>query len=145
MSQKRMPSDHEITRLAIRIRELWKAGEEVRPWLREQRELLPELVHGTWSWASMARVLTAAGITYRTGNTWSASLLRKDFSRAHWRRKRYARGQKVEPSANVLVVPAARYPSRAAARRVRQRARPIARPFCRPVADLRPLPSIFFK
>jgi hypothetical protein len=111
MSQKRMPSDHEIASLADRFRELWKPGEEMRPWLREQSELLLQLVHGKWSWASMARVLTTAGITYRTGKPWSAGLLRKDFSRAQSPLKGYARRQKVEPPPEIAVpVPAASFP-----------------------------------
>jgi hypothetical protein len=110
MSQKRMPSDHEIASLAIRFRELWKPGEEIRPWLREQSELLLELVHGKWSWASMARVLTGAGITYRTGKPWSAGLLRKDFSRAQSPLKGYARRRKIELSDIVLAVPSAPLP-----------------------------------
>ena len=105
MSQKRMPSDHEIASLAIRFRELWKPGEEIRPWLREQSELLLELVHGKWSWASMARVLTGAGITYRTGKPWSAGLLRKDFSRAQSPLKGYARRRKIELPDIVLAAP----------------------------------------
>ena len=110
MSQKRMPSDHEIASLAIRFRELWKPGEEIRPWLREQSELLLELVHGKWSWASMARVLTGAGITYRTGKPWSAGLLRKDFSRAQSPLKGYARRRKNELPDIVLAVPAVSLP-----------------------------------
>jgi hypothetical protein len=110
MSQKRMPSDHEIASLAIRFRELWKPGEEIRPWLREQSELLLELVHGKWSWASMARVLTGAGITYRTGKPWSAGLLRKDFSRAQSPLKGYARRRKIELPDIVLPVPTAPLP-----------------------------------
>ena len=110
MSQKRMPSDHEIASLAIRFRELWKPGEEIRPWLREQSELLLELVHGKWSWASMARVLTGAGITYRTGKPWSAGLLRKDFSRAQSPLKGYARRRKIELPVIVLAIPSAPLP-----------------------------------
>lgn len=91
MSQKHMPSDHEISSLADQLRELWTPGEEVRPWLRAQRDILLGLVRGKWSWASMARVLTTAGITYRTGRPWSAGLLRKDFSRAQSPLKGYAR------------------------------------------------------
>lgn len=111
MSQKRMPSDHEIASLANRFRELWKPGEEIRPWLREQSGALLELVHGKWSWASMARVLTTAGITYRTGRPWSASLLRKDFSRAQSPLKGYARRPSaVAPDAAVPLPPEAFLP-----------------------------------
>jgi hypothetical protein len=111
MSQKRMPSDHEIASLADRFRELWKPGEEIRPWLREQSGVLLELVHGKWSWASMARVLTMAGITYRTGRPWSESLLRKDFSRAQSPLKGYARRPNaVAPDAAVPLPPEA-FPS----------------------------------
>jgi hypothetical protein len=105
MSQKRMPSDNEIASLADKFRELWKPGEEIRPWLREQRELMLELVHGKWSWASMAKVLTTAGITYRTGKPWSDGLLRKDFSRAQSPLKGYARRQKVELSDTAMLTP----------------------------------------
>jgi hypothetical protein len=111
MSQKRMPSDHEIASLADRFRELWKPGEEMRPWLREQSEALLKLVYGKWSWASMARVLTTAGITYRTGKPWSAGLLRKDFSRAQSPLKGYARRPNaVAPDAAVPLPPEA-FPS----------------------------------
>jgi len=113
MSQKRMPSDQEIASLADRLRDLWQPGEEIRPWLREQGGVLLELIHGKWSWASMARVLTAAGITYRTGRPWSANLLRKDFSRAQAPLKGYARRPSSTAPDIVVLLPGSALPSTA--------------------------------
>jgi len=94
MTQKFMPPDHEIASLADRFRELWTPGEDIRTWLRKQSVLMLELVHGDWSWAALAVVLTKAGITYRTGKPWTADSLRQETTRATAPLKGYARRRK---------------------------------------------------
>lgn len=98
MSLKRTPTDEEIDALAEQFRQLWRRGDVVRPWFRQHREMLLGLVHGDWSWASVGRALSKAGITYRTGTPWTAKWLRSDFSRAQTPLKGYARrGRKPVP------------------------------------------------
>jgi hypothetical protein len=91
MTKKRMPSDHEIASLADKFRELWTPGEDIRTWLRKQSADMLELVHGDWSWAALAIVLTKAGITYRTGKAWTTDSLRQEATRATAPLKGYAR------------------------------------------------------
>jgi hypothetical protein len=96
MTKKCMPPDHEIANLANKFRELWTPGEDIRTWLRKQSVLMLELVHGDWSWAALAVVLTKAGITYRTGKAWTTDSLRQEATRATAPLKGYARRQKKE-------------------------------------------------
>lgn len=96
MSLKRVPTDDEINSLAEHFRTLWTPGDVVRPWFRKHREMMLELVHGAWSWAAIARALTKAGITYRTGKPWTAKWLQSDFSRAQVPLKGYARRRAVD-------------------------------------------------
>lgn len=91
MTKKRMPSDHEIASLADSFRELWTPGDDIRTWLRKQSVLMLDLVHGDWSWAALAVVLTKAGITYRTGTAWTTDSLRQESARATAPLKGYAR------------------------------------------------------
>ena len=91
MSLKRKPTDAEIEVLAATFRPLWRPGDVVRPWLRQHRDMLLELVHGEWSWAAVGTALSKAGITYRTGAPWTAKTLRSEFSRAQTPLKGYRR------------------------------------------------------
>lgn len=91
MSLKRKPTDAEIEVLAATLRPLWRPGDVVRPWLRQHRDMLLELVHGEWSWAAVGAALSKAGITYRTGAPWTAKTLRSEFSRAQTPLKGYRR------------------------------------------------------
>ncbi len=91
MSLKRKPTDAEIETLAATFRPLWRPGDVVRPWLRQHRDMLLELVHGEWSWAAVGAALSKAGITYRTGAPWTAKALRSEFSRAQMPLKGYRR------------------------------------------------------
>lgn len=91
MSLKRKPTDAEIEILAATFRPLWRPGDVVRPWLRQHRDMLLELVHGEWSWAAVGAALSKAGITYRTGAPWTAKALRSEFSRAQMPLKGYRR------------------------------------------------------
>ncbi len=91
MSLKRKPTDAEIETLAATFRPLWRPGDVVRPWLRQHRDMLLELVHGEWSWAAVGAALSKAGITYRTGAPWMAKALRSEFSRAQTPLKGYRR------------------------------------------------------
>ena len=91
MSLKRKPTDAEIEMLAATFRPFWRQGDVVRPWLRQHRDMLLELVHGEWSWAAVGEALSKAGITYRTGAPWTAKALRSEFSRAQAPLKGYRR------------------------------------------------------
>ena len=78
MPYKRTPTDEEIAALAEQFRPLWRQNEPVRPWLRKHGEALMQLVHGDWSWDSVAAALNRAGITYQTGNPWTGYRLRRN-------------------------------------------------------------------
>ncbi len=91
MALKRIPSDEEIHALAARFRALWSPGDVIRPWLRRHAEMFLGLVQSGWSWAAIARVMTQAGITYRTGKPWTADWLQSDFYRARLPLKGYRR------------------------------------------------------
>src|SRR5271168_689365 len=112
MSLKRTPTDEEIEALAEQFRPLWRQGDIVRPWLRQYRDMLLDLVHGGWSWASVGQALTRTGITYRTGKPWTAKWLRSEFSRAQIPLKGYRRRQSQAESLAAIRPPA---PSIAAA------------------------------
>jgi hypothetical protein len=91
MALKRIPSDDEINALVARFLALWSPGEVIRPWLRQHAEMLLELVQSGWSWAAIARAMTQAGITYRTGKPWTADWLQSDAYRARLPLKGYRR------------------------------------------------------
>jgi hypothetical protein len=80
--------------LADGFREIWTPGEDIRTWLRKNNLIMLELVHGGWSWAALAVVLTKAGITYRTGKAWTTDSLRQEATRATAPLKGYARRRK---------------------------------------------------
>jgi hypothetical protein len=82
MPIKRQPSDAELDALAARLRILWREGDVIRPWLRKHHDMIRDLVHEDWSWASLAVALTRAGISWRTGRAWSAEGLRREIVRA---------------------------------------------------------------
>ena len=107
MSLKRKPTDAEIEVLAATFRPLWRPGDVVRPWLRQHRDMLLELVHGEWSWAAVGAALSKAGITYRTGAPWTAKTLRSEFSRAQTPLKGYRRrlGRWEDATSEPLPVP----------------------------------------
>ncbi len=107
MSLKRKPTDAEIETLAATFRPLWRPGDVVRPWLRQHRDMLLELVHGEWSWAAVGAALSKAGITYRTGAPWTAKALRSEFSRAQAPLKGYRRrpGPSEDAASEPLTVP----------------------------------------
>ena len=107
MSFKRKPTDAEIETLAATFRPLWRPGDVVRPWLRQHRDMLLELVHGEWSWAAVGAALSKAGITYRTGAPWTAKALRSEFSRAQAPLKGYRRrpGPSEDAASEPLTVP----------------------------------------
>ncbi len=91
MSRKRIHTAAEIESLAEMLRPLWRQGDVVRPWLRQHYGMLLELVHGDWSWAAIARAMTLAGITYRTGKAWDADWLQSEVYRARQPLKGYQR------------------------------------------------------
>jgi hypothetical protein len=91
MALKRIPSDGEIDALVARFRALWSPGDVIRPWLRQHAEMLLELAQSGWSWAAIARAMTQAGITYRTGKPWTADWLQSDAYRARLPLKGYRR------------------------------------------------------
>jgi hypothetical protein len=89
MPLKRFHTEAEIETLADTLRPLWRQGDIVRPWLRQHYGMLLELVHGDWSWAAIARAMTLAGITYRTGKPWNADWLQSEVFRARQPLKRH--------------------------------------------------------
>ncbi|MDE8344224.1 MAG: hypothetical protein POG24_10455 [Acidocella sp.] len=100
MPLKRFHTEAEIETLADTLRPLWRQGDVVRPWLRQHYGMLLELVHGDWSWATIARALTLAGITYRTKKPWNADWLQSEVFRARQplKRHRLQKGQSLERS-----------------------------------------------
>ena len=91
MSRKRIHTEAEIASLAEMLRPLWRQGDVVRPWLRQHYDMLFNLVHGDWSWAAIARAMTLADITYRTGKSWTADWLQSEVYRARQPLKGYQR------------------------------------------------------
>lgn len=112
MPIKRQPSETELDALAALFRTLWREGDVIRPWLRMHHDMIRDLVHDDWSWASLAVALTRAGISWRTGRAWSAEGLRREIVRAtiplKSRRKVFADSAPVSPSPTPTGSPVAR-------------------------------------
>jgi hypothetical protein len=71
----------EVSALADRLREVWRPGSQITPWLRDHVELLTRLHREErFSWAAVAAALNEAGIVFRTGNPWTATNLAKAVS-----------------------------------------------------------------
>ena len=71
----------EISALASRLREVWRPGSQITPWLRDHADRLTKLNREErFSWAAVAAALNEAGIVYRTGNPWTATNLAKAVS-----------------------------------------------------------------
>jgi hypothetical protein len=84
MPKRHEPSHDETEALAATFRALWRRGEPLRPWLRKHRQMVLDLVHDEWSWNSIAKVFSVAGIKYREGKSkdWHGEGLRCEFARA---------------------------------------------------------------
>jgi hypothetical protein len=84
MPKRHEPSHDEIEALATTFRALWRRGKPLRPWLRKHRQMVLDLVHDEWSWDSIAKVFSVAGIKYREGKgrDWRGEGLRCEFARA---------------------------------------------------------------
>lgn len=84
MPKRHDPSQDEIEALAATFRALWRRGKPLRPWLRKHRQMVLDLVHDEWSWNSIAKVFSVAGIKYREGKgkDWHGEWLRSEFARA---------------------------------------------------------------
>lgn len=71
----------EISALADRLREVWRPGGQITPWLRDNADRLTKLNREErFSWAAVAAALNEVGIVYRTGNPWTATNLAKAVS-----------------------------------------------------------------
>ena len=71
----------EISALADRLRDIWRPGSQITPWLRDNAARLTKLNREErFSWAAIAAALNEVGIVYRTGNPWTASNLAKAVS-----------------------------------------------------------------
>ena len=71
----------EISALASWLREVWRQGSQITPWLRDNADRLTKVNREErFSWAVVAAALNEAGIVYRTGNPWTASNLAKAVS-----------------------------------------------------------------
>jgi hypothetical protein len=74
-------SPAEISALASRLREVWRPGSQITPWLRDNADRLTTLNREErFSWAAVASALNEVGIVYRTGNPWTPSNLAKAVS-----------------------------------------------------------------
>jgi hypothetical protein len=84
MPKKREASADEIAALAKQFRVLWRKGDALRPWMREHRQMVIDLVHNGSSWNAIAKAFSKAKIKYRDGNgqDWHAEGLRREFLRA---------------------------------------------------------------
>jgi hypothetical protein len=91
MFRKPLPPAKDVEALAKQFGGLWKAGDIIRPYLREHAELFRERQKKGWSWEALALAMNAAEITYETGQPWSATALMQAFSRAQSPLKGYAR------------------------------------------------------
>lgn len=87
MPPKRTPPDHEIMAMADALRPYVKTGETVTPFIRRNQQRLLNLLEEE-SWATVARVMTALGMTYSTGKPWTARYIANEFNRATMPRKR---------------------------------------------------------
>jgi hypothetical protein len=87
MPAKRIPPDDEIMAMAEELRPFVKTGETVVPFIRRNQQRLLQLLDDE-SWATVARVMTALGMTYSTGKPWTARYLANEFNRATLPRKR---------------------------------------------------------
>ena len=71
----------EILALADRLREGWRPGSHITPWLRDNAERLTKLNREErFSWAAVASALNEVGIMYRTGNPRTGTNLAKAVS-----------------------------------------------------------------
>ena len=71
----------EISAVADRLREGWRPGSQITPWLRDHADRLTKLNREErFSWAAVASALNEVGIMYRTGNPWTATDLAKAVS-----------------------------------------------------------------
>ncbi len=84
MPKKRKASAEEIAVLAKHFRGLWSKGTIMRPWMREHRPMVLDLVHGHYSWDAIARAFSKANIKYDDGKgqDWTSEGLRREFVRA---------------------------------------------------------------
>lgn len=84
MPKKRKASAEEIAALAKQFRGLWSKGTTMRPWMREHRPMVLDLVHGRYSWDAIARAFSKANIKYDDGKgqDWTSEGLRREFVRA---------------------------------------------------------------
>jgi hypothetical protein len=87
MPKKRIPSPVEIEVMAADILPYLKHGETIRPFIRRNQERLRAIVKDE-SWATLALVLTKAGITYGTGKPWTEHILQQEFFHATTSSKR---------------------------------------------------------
>lgn len=113
MPPKRIPPDDEIMAMAEALRPYVKAGETVTPFIRRNQQRLLDLREEE-SWATVARVMTALGMTYSTGKPWTARYIANEFNRATMplKRRRAARPDTAPAGpAEVTAKPSAPAPS----------------------------------
>lgn len=67
--------------MAEALRPYVKVGETVTPFIRRNQQRLLDLLEEE-SWATVARVMTALGMTYSTGKPWTARYIANEFNRA---------------------------------------------------------------
>jgi hypothetical protein len=104
MSAKRTPPDDEILAMAAELRPFVKTGETVVPFIRRNQQRLLQLVEEE-SWATLARVMTALGMTYSSGKAWTARYISNEFDRATMPLKRRRGARTAIPAESVSPAP----------------------------------------
>lgn len=105
MPAKRIPPDDEIKAMAEALRPYVKTGETVTPFIRRNQQRLLDLLEEE-SWATVARVMTALGMTYSTGKPWTARYIANEFNRATMPRKRRRAERQDTAAAGPVEMPA---------------------------------------
>ena len=104
MSAKRTPPDDEIMAMAAELRPFVKTGETVVPFIRRNQQRLLQLVEEE-SWATLARVMTALGMTYSSKKPWTARYISNEFARATMPLKRRRGARTAIPTTTPNPVP----------------------------------------
>lgn len=92
VNRKPPRSEEDIAALAARWREGpsgYRDGVPMAAFLRSQLQRFETLISTGWSWHDVARSLDAAGIKYKTGNSWRPEILNAKV----WQLQKQARGK----------------------------------------------------
>jgi hypothetical protein len=99
MVLKREYREADVEALANKFRESWSEGQVIRSWLRRHGEELRNLVRQEdWSWVNIGKALSAAGIQFKTGKSWTGENVRRAVDLA-MKPKKVRAGNSSQPSA----------------------------------------------